>query len=323
MKTLQRVVAACLAVVAVGCGTESSEPEAPSLRSQVAEVVSPNGRNLNGRNLNGRNLNNSELGSMLVSVDYADARSANGKVLAGVRLEGSAFVGFDGTTRVTGTAFTGARFTGRLGDGSALPLRVDNIAQGTGVDGDLWSYRVSYQGSDGSWRSVCQDANGEDAAAIAVAGRWDYRQGVPGEGGARIEDASAFTFACEGAAIAKCMHFGYKPWATGADGQSLAGHHQACTRMVRADFCGDGESHTTDGQWVNLYDGAGVQSDTESWSLEGEWNEDGARCFTSTTRAHAPVTCSGFTALPSCGDTAHFQSGTRLISETPYGITGL
>ncbi|MFB1482409.1 ADYC domain-containing protein [Corallococcus sp. RDP092CA] len=322
MRTLQRVVAACLAVVAVGCGTESSEPEAPSLRTQVAEVVSPNGRNLNGRNLNGRNLNNSELGGMLVSVAYAGAHSASGKPLSNVRLEGSAFVGLDGNSPVTGAGFTGARFVGALGDGTSLPLRVDGITQGSGADSDLWSYQVSYQGSDGTWRSVCQDANGAALSAIAVAGRWNYLQGVAG-GGEKIEDATAFTFACEGAAIAKCMHFGYKPWATTASGQSLAGHHQACTRMVRADFCGDGASHTIDGQWVNLYDGVGVQTDTESWSVEAEWNEAGARCFTSETRAHAPVTCSGLEAIPDCGDTSHFQDGTRLISESPYGASGL
>ncbi|CAM3712450.1 hypothetical protein G4177_01735 [Corallococcus sp. ZKHCc1 1396] len=322
MRTLQRVVAACLAVVAVGCGTESSEPEAPSLRTQVAELASPNGRNLNGRNLNGRNLNNTELGGMLVSVAYAGAQSVSGKALSNVRLQGSVFVGLDGANPVTGTSFTGARFVGTLGDGSTLPLRVDSITPGTGVDSDLWSYRVSYQGSDGGWRPVCQDSSGAAASAIAVAGRWDYRQGVEG-GGAKINDAGAFTFACEGAAIAKCMHFGYKPWATAANGESLAGHHQACTRMVRADFCGDGVSHTTDGQWVNLFDAAGVQGDTESWTTEAEWNEGGARCFTSETRAQAPVTCANPTTLANCGDTTHFQSGTRLISETPYGTSGL
>ncbi|RKG72880.1 ADYC domain-containing protein [Corallococcus terminator] len=322
MRTLQRVVAACLAVVAVGCGTESSEDEAPSLRTQMAEVVSPNGRNLNGRNLNGRNLNNSELGGMLVSVAYTGALSASGKALSNVRLEGSAFVGLDGANPVTGMGFNGARFVGKLGDGSTLPLRVDAITQGSGVDSDLWSYRVSYQGTDGAWRAVCQDSSGAAVSAIAVAGRWDYRQGVTG-GGEKINDSAAFTFACEGAAIAKCMHFGYKPWATASNGQSLAGHHQACTRMVRADFCGDGESHTTDGQWVNLYDAAGVQGDTESWSTEAEWNEGGARCFTSQTRAQSPVTCANVTAIANCGDTAHFQSGTRIISETPYGTTGL
>lgn len=321
MRTLQRVVAACLAVVAVGCGTESSELEAPTLRTQVAELVSPNGRNLNGRNLNGRNLNNSELGGMLVSVAYAGAHDAAGKPLSNVRLQGSAFVGLDGTTPVTGAGFVGAHFVGKLGDGSTLPLRVDSISQGSGVDSDLWSYQVSYQGSDGSWRSVCQDANGGAVSAIAVAGRWNYLQGVAG-GGEKIEDATAFTFACEGAAIAKCMHFGYKPWAT-VNGESLAGHHQACTRMVRADFCGDGASHTTDGQWVNLYDSVGVQTDTESWSVEAEWNEAGARCFTSETRAHTAVTCSGFNPIPDCGNTSHFQSGTRLISESPYGTSTL
>ena len=35
---------------------------------------------------------------------------------------------------------------------------------------------------------------------------------------------------------------------------SLASYHQACTRMARADYCGDGTSHTQDGTWIEYYD---------------------------------------------------------------------
>ena len=139
---------------------------------------------------------------------------------------------------------------------------------------------------------------------------------MPG-GGSRLEDPRAFSFACEGSAITKCHRVGSKPWEATVEGVSLAAHHQACTRLVRADFCGDGTSHTVDGQWVNLFDAAGVQVDTEAWSLEAEWDEDGARCFSSWNRADGNVTCATPREAPDCGLTSHFTTGTLLMSELP------
>ena len=286
-----------------------------------------NGRNLNGRNLNGRNLNGGALNQTLVSVDYAGAR-LDGPRVGGwptwrsgtfntVWLEGSVFHGWLHGQHLSGKDFTHARFLGNLGDGSQVELRVDTVTAGKGTQRDVWTYRVSYrEPADGRWYPICQDRNGQPVEAIAVAGRWDYRQGVAGLGGAKYDDPSAFTFACEGAAIAKCIRFGYEPWAS-VQGVSLAPYHQACTRLVRADYCGDGSSHTVDGQWVNLYDALGVQRDTESWALEAEWDTEGARCFTERNRSLAPVSCSGSTMKTQCGTAEAFSTGTLLQSEAP------
>jgi ADYC domain len=45
----------------------------------------------------------------------------------------------------------------------------------------------------------------------------------------------------------------------------LQNHLTACTRMLRADDCGDGKSWTVTGALINLYDGIGVQIDPQSW----------------------------------------------------------
>ncbi|NVJ01495.1 hypothetical protein HV824_25735 [Myxococcus sp. AM009] len=312
----QTVAALVSAVGMVGCAGNVTESEPVALRSGVAELAAPNGRNLNGRNLNGRNLNTPELGQLLVSVDLAGARIAE-EVLGAVRLEGSVFHGVASSGPVSGQAFLGARFIGNLGSGETVELRVDGIEPGAGADADVWAYQVSYyDAADALWRPACAAADGAALGAIPVAGRWDYREGEPG-GGAKVDDAARFTFACEGAAIAKCVRFGYRPWGTTADGLSLADHHQACTRMVRADFCGDGTSHTTDGQWVNLHDGVNVQTDTEAWLHEAEWDANGARCFTQTTRAAQAVSCPEQTPRTQCGKWAHFQAGTLIMSEVP------
>jgi hypothetical protein len=321
----KRVVPVVAAALLAGCGAEQLEEVPLEPRSEEVQVSaadthlngrSLNGRSLNGRSLNGRSLNGQELDQLLVSVDLAGAR-LGGAALEGVGLEGSAFRGSLDGRALSGQDFTGVSFTGRLGGGGTVALRVDGMAQGSGVDADIWSYRVSYrEPSDGHWYPICLDEQGAAAGAIPVEGRWDYRQGVPG-GGAKLAAPGTFTFACEGAAIAKCVRYGYKPWAKAASGESLAAHHQACTRLIRADFCGDGTSYTVNGQWVNLYDVLGVQDDTERWVAEAEWDEGGARCFASRTRSHRPVACAGERQPRVCGSKRAFSEGTLLISELP------
>ncbi len=61
-------------------------------------------------------------------------------------------------------------------------------------------------------------------------------------------------------------------------GVSLADYHQACTRMARADYCGNGISHTQDGTEIDLYDRLGIQQLTKDSGMvfEAAWGKDGA-----------------------------------------------
>src|SRR5439155_11394993 len=133
------------------------------------------------------------------------------------------------------------------------------------------------------------DADGAPIVAIALRGTWIYTTGAP-DGGARVADPTKFTFACRGAALAKCAEWGYKPWVTirkcGSGGActttSLEAHHQTCTRMVRADYCGDGNSWTLAGTQIAYFDGIPIYSDAQpSWHFGAEWSPDGALCVTS------------------------------------------
>jgi hypothetical protein len=82
-----------------------------------------------------------------------------------------------------------------------------------------------------------------------------------------------FTVSCRGATFAKCAELGYK------DDSVLDTYHQACVRALRADYCGDGQSHTVNGTLINVYDKRGTQVDTQAWSVESNWTPDGAICI--------------------------------------------
>ena len=84
---------------------------------------------------------------------------------------------------------------------------------------------------------------------------------------------------CRGAVLAKCTEFGYRRWATatrcslgsGCSDVALAPIHQACTRMMRADYCGDGMPNTVDGHPIDIYDALGVNVEEEpKWKFEAD-----------------------------------------------------
>jgi hypothetical protein len=307
----KHVVGAALAAwVVVGCGMAEPQELSPSIGTAASELAVDNGRNLNGRNLNGTLLNRS-----IVSVRYDGARREGMSIpLTETWLEGSVFHGLVDTEELSGMDFQQVRFIANLDDGSTVTLRIEGVTPGVGAQQDVWSYQVTYRDpATGQWNPICTAADGKAVDAIPLEYRWNYGQGVAG-GGAKIYDTTSFTFACKGAALAKCVEFGYAPWRS-VNGESLEGYHQACTRMLRGDFCGDGTPHTVDGNLVNLYDAASVQVDTESWLAEAEWTTQGATCFTSNTRAPAPFQCANGRQMDACGSS--FSPGTLLISEIP------
>jgi hypothetical protein len=275
-----------------------------------------NGTNLNGTNLNGTNLNGTNLnGASLSGVSLA------GVALGNLHLEGSQLVAQDDQgRRLAGADLVGALLTGMLDNGATLPLQIADVSQGQSPNNDIYYYSVSYYRRDGSSSALCTDATGAPTGAIAVAGRWNYAQGVVG-GGAHVADPSSFTFACQRGAIAKCVEWGYKPWVS-ISGTSLASYHQTCTRVVRADFCGDGMSHTQDGQVINIYDRKGVQTDTRPWLGEASWDEQGARAYNLLNRSHLDLIYRLSCNVPLrlvFDSNWEFAHGALIVDETPLG----
>ncbi|HEY2747520.1 MAG TPA: ADYC domain-containing protein [Polyangia bacterium] len=143
--------------------------------------------------------------------------------------------------------------------------------------------------------------------ATATGGYWDYRQGVEGGGKKLLEQGGAaystnVTFACSDGAIGKCIEkMKYKPWAPAATECAGIGStyhcmqptqellHEACVRMVRADYCGDGQDHTVNGMSIDVWDQSRIETETPysrvdgasgvDYGHEGEWTANGARCL--------------------------------------------
>lgn len=177
-----------------------------------------------------------------------------------------------------GEALVGAVLTSFDEQGRSLTLKIDGVQPDPHDAGqEIYLYTVLYESDvDGQWHNLCRPDRDGIAQVIPLAGRWDER-------GAHIDDGS-ITFACTNGALAKCVRWGYKPWKT-VNGESLRNYHQACTRMVRADYCGNGIGHTQDGTSIDVYDRLGIQApvDDDGMTFEAAWNADGA-VFLSRTR---------------------------------------
>jgi hypothetical protein len=284
--------------------------------------------NLAGHDLNGVSLNGDILDGKRVQAVHATDALIDGKLVEMTWLSGSRLVGINGRgRRIPGRKMVGAVFAATLEDGDTIALRIEDVRRHEErANRDVWLYDVTYESDDG-WRPLCgADEWGDPIPAIPLEGTWDFSEGTEA-GGSHLDDPSVFTFACTGYVLAKCVEAGYKPWrrtvvcrpGEGCERDTLAAHHQACTRMMRADYCGDGTPHTIDGSPVNIYDGLGIRYDALNWRFEAEWDEDGAICANhERIDGDEPPRCIDWLADDTCGAPEHFEEGTLLMTEVPY-----
>jgi hypothetical protein len=288
-------------MVFAGC---TSAPE-PSTAAADQALTGDNGVSYNGISLNGISYNGiSYNGVSFNGVSY-NGISFNGISFNGISYNGISYngVSYNGISyngiSYNGTDFVGAHMTGMLSNGDSLDLRIDDVTPLDGANSDVLAYAVSVA-TDAGWTSLCgYEADGSVKRALAVPGTWNTQTG------AWSDETQQFSFACRHASIAKCVEFGYKNWLGYAD------HQHACVRMLRADYCGDGVTHTVNGTPINLYDNAGVQLDTESWPVDAEWTEDGALCFNHH-RGTTEPSCAPEKFRADCGS---FDDGALLIDE--------
>jgi ADYC domain len=185
---------------------------------------------------------------------------------------------------VKGQALKDIQFNAQDEQGRTLDFWIRDVElDPEDVDREIHLYTVFFQDpQDAQWKNLCEPDAENVAKAIPLQGFWD-------EQGNHRAASKTLTFGCTSGALGKCVRMGYKPWKT-VNGQPLSDLHQACTRMVRADYCGNGQGHTYDGTPIDVYDRLGIQNPTPNSGMvfEAAWAPDGA-VFINHARWHTPA----------------------------------
>jgi hypothetical protein len=249
-------------------------------------------------------------GSYCPEVTFVCPAGGNYNVLAGAYQSGNAWSvdlvpstgAFPAIETLSGEGLEGAKLHGQAEDGSPMTLTVEDIANASQKQGDetanswdpsgkTWLYRLRYRTALGQLVDLC--AGSPDLPyAVPVGGLYDA-----GHGG-RSESSTAFTFGCHNGVIAKCYRWGYQPWKDAVGENRMKHGHAACTRMARADYCGNGEEHTQDNTrivpWDNLAPQPVILHPDQVDPLmvfEGGWTPSGAKCLNHWRWANMPASC--------------------------------
>jgi ADYC domain len=185
----------------------------------------------------------------------------------------------------SGKSLSGADLTGAilsLDQPAHAPLKV--LVQSVEVDPmdpdreTLLYHLLAVDAQTGHRKELCDpDAQGQ-RWAFPLRGQWDTE-------GRHLSNVG-YTLTCADGAQGKCVRFGYKPWKVLPNGVRLEAYHQACIRLVRADYCG-GHGTTRDGMLIDIYDNLGIQTpdpnaDAADVRFEAAWNTRGAVCVAHT-----------------------------------------
>lgn len=181
-------------------------------------------------------------------------------------------------------------------------------------------YQLEYQ--------VVGDPEGQPICPVAPDGsHWAYLVGdvfVDVDDGTIDADPGALLIACTTGALGKAITWGFAPWVLPPDPDASIDLgtaspnlplYQTGVRVVRADYCGDGDSHTVDGVEIQLHNElAGQTFDFPQGADEGLFGPDGALCVDHQRNPHAPP----LTCVDPCNDIIDtqgptFQTWTKLV----------
>ncbi len=135
--------------------------------------------------------------------------------------------------------------------------------------GDVWLHTLQVEQPDGSLADLCEQGPDGRRQGFPLASR------MHPDGRTETTAPEVFDLMCTGGARAKCVRFGYRPWI-----ESDAALYNACVRMVRADYCGDGAGTTRNGMAIDLYDDRRIQiaDMAADHAFEAGWSAEGAVC---------------------------------------------
>jgi hypothetical protein len=177
----------------------------------------------------------------------------------------------DGSS-IEGAALTGATLTVAVG-GKTLRIRIASVEQDPrNPAGDvlLYDFRVVTPAGE---QPMCEPDPDGRRLGLPIAGRSD-------PAGIIAKDQTNFELVCTAGPQGKCVRFGYGPWKQTPSGLPMRDWYNSCVRMLRGDYCGDGNPYTRIGTWIDLYDTLDVQKTDNDPSLafEAGWSPAGAVC---------------------------------------------
>jgi len=291
-----RAVLSGLAVAAVSCGPspigEAQRPIVQGPEPSLAECLhgkklgivpdnlsDPHGQ---GRDLLGFGLLDSDARQTFARVDQLDLqtmRTAQGQLIHGARVVSRHLEAEGGAT--AGSLWNGATVQGKLHcseprlEGKtitvtariqhAVPPGPESSASGSG----LWSeFALALELPDGQTiLNACRDPGD---TAFPISGYWR-------DDGSYARSDRWFSFACTHRDVATCLKQGYREDAPPAKASLL----EACTRMMRADYCGNGDTYTNDGSFISIWDNRAVSAReaVPEMKFEAAWDEHGAVCL--------------------------------------------
>jgi hypothetical protein len=276
---------ACCVVLFAACAVDSDVE---------TSTIQQNGMTMQGMTMQGMTMQGMTMQGMTMQGFQLGGATMSGSTLANVHVDKGEVVGdLDGVT-LHGASLVGAHFFAQAATTDTPPVLVPVEYQITAVTPESSSYDPTHSGSTylytllqydsdngGSWQPACAPDLDGRSVAIPLAATWDST-------GARVESSTMFTFGCTTGVIAKCYRWGYRPWLTGYG--DLVSMHQTCTRLARADYCGNGISHTHDGTWVNVWDTLPAPGPIQKHGgllglpplgmlFEAGWNTGGAVCL--------------------------------------------
>ncbi|HEY5922368.1 MAG TPA: ADYC domain-containing protein [Kofleriaceae bacterium] len=273
-------------LVALGLGACLLEEPEPA-----TSTVEQHGMNMQGMNMQGMNMQGMNMQGMNMQGFMFDGATITNHNLDDVRVVKGEVIAERGGHTLRGTALVGARFFASVASTANPPVLTEAEYRITAIETESGSYDPTgsgntflytleqYRADTNAWVPACDADSDGRRVAIPLAATWNTL-------GARVESSTLFTFACTTGVIAKCYRWGYRPWLTGY-GANMADMHQSCTRMARADYCGDGVPHTEDGTWINVWDRLSYPGPIQRHGLlpplgmlfEAGWNTDGAVCL--------------------------------------------
>jgi hypothetical protein len=275
----------CAALCAVLCACGIEPPAAET------DTVAQAGMNMQGMNMQGMNMQGMNMQGMTMQGMRLDGATMSGDALTNVRVEKGEVVAERGGTTLRGTQLVGAHLHADVRDLAATPPTTATVEyQITAVQPEDAKYDPTKTGKTflytleqwvpdtGAWQPACPADTDGRRVAIPLAATWD-------EHGDRIPPGPRFTLGCTTGVIAKCYRWGYRPWVTGYG--DLTTMHWTCTRLARADYCGNGIPHTHEGTVVNVWDTLPPPGPIQRHGLvtplgmlfEAGWNTGGAVCL--------------------------------------------